>query len=69
MAFTSDDLASLDAVIASGESSWRYGDRGATYQGTSELLKIRQIMLDDIAASTKVRRPRITRVSQSGSGY
>lgn len=69
MSFTMDDVASLNAVIASGELTWRYRDRTVTYQSTSEMLKARQLMLDEINAAAGTGRKRITRISQSGSGY
>ena len=70
MPFTSDDLASIDTVIASGELTVRYADRSISYQNVKDLLEARQMILDDINAQTPTtRRSRITRVSQSGRGY
>jgi hypothetical protein len=69
MAFTMDDVASLDAVIASGELTWRYKDRQVTYQSTDAMIKARQMMLDEINAAAGTQRRRMYRLSQSGTGY
>jgi len=69
MPFTLDDVASLDAVIASGELTWRYRDRTVTYQSTEAMLKVRQLMLEEINAASGTTRRKIMRVSQGGTGY
>jgi RNA polymerase-interacting CarD/CdnL/TRCF family regulator len=69
MAFTQSDLDAINEVIASGELTVRYADRTITYQSTEALLKARQVIIDEIAATTGTRRKRITRLYQGGSGY
>lgn len=58
MAFTTTDLAAVDAAIASGELTIRATDgRTVTYRSMDELLKARAVMQADMAASggTQVR--------------
>lgn len=69
MAFTTDDLNAINEVIAGGELTVRYKDRTVTYQSTDALMRARQLILDDIAMAAGTSRKRITRISQSGSGY
>jgi hypothetical protein len=69
MAFTTDDLAAINAVIASGELTVRYADRTITYQDSNALIRARQLIIDDLAVQTGTTRKRITRISQGGNGY
>ncbi len=56
MAFTTTDLAAIDAAIASGELSIRAADgRTVTYRSTDELLKARDVIKADLAAAAKPR--------------
>jgi hypothetical protein len=69
MAFTTDDLAAINAVIASGELTVRYADRTITYQSTEALLKARDVIISEISATSGTARKRITRLYQGGNGY
>ena len=51
MAWTSDDLAKLDKVLASGTQAVEFQSRKITYHGVADLLKLRTEMLNDIAAT------------------
>jgi hypothetical protein len=42
--WTADDLAALDAAIASGAKKVKYSDREIEYQSLSDMLKVRGIM-------------------------
>lgn len=53
MAFTTQDLAAIDAAIASGELSIRSADgKTVTYRSMDELLKARAVMQADLAAAS-----------------
>lgn len=57
MAFTTTDLAAVDAAIASGELTIRAADgKTVTYRSMDELLKARSVMQAELAAATP--RPR-----------
>ncbi len=57
MAFTTTDLAAVDAAIASGELTIRAADgKTVTYRSMDELLKARAVMQAELAAATP--RPR-----------
>ncbi len=51
MAFTSADLAAIDAAIASGELTVTHDGRTVTYRSMSDLLKARQTILADLAGT------------------
>lgn len=51
MAFTTDDLAALDAAIASGELTVSHNGRTVTYRSISDLLKARATVAAEIAAA------------------
>lgn len=52
MAFTPQDIAAIDAAIASGELTVRTADgRLVTLRSVTELLQARQVMLGEVAAS------------------
>lgn len=51
MAFTSADLAAIDAAIASGELTVTHDGRTVTYRSMSDLLKARQTILTDLAGT------------------
>ena len=58
MAFTSSDLAAVDAAIASGQLTIRSADgKMVTYRSMGELKEARALILVDIAA----QRPASTR--------
>ncbi len=52
MPFTSADLASIDAAIASGELSVEVAGKRLTYRQMHELQKARQMIASDIAAQS-----------------
>lgn len=62
MAWTSDDLAQLDAVLKSGAQQVEFQSRRVTYHGVSDLLKLRTEMLNDIAANSGTKLTRQIRV-------
>lgn len=56
MAFTTTDLAAIDAAIASGELSIRAADgRTVTYRSTDELIKARDVIKADLAAAAAAK--------------
>ena len=68
MAFTRDDLARLDAAIASGRLSMRHGDRTHQYQSLDAMMRARKEMLSEIERAEGKRKRRTFRVYQSGTG-
>lgn len=48
MAFTLDDLAKIEAAIASGELSIEYNDKRVTYRSTYELLRARSLIRGEL---------------------
>ena len=61
MAFTAQDLAAVDAAIASGELTIRAADgKTVTYRSMSELREARSLILDDLRAASPAAatRPR-----------
>lgn len=58
MAFTIDDLTALDRAIASGELTVRTADRLVEYRSTDDLLKARDRIAAELAASTTRLYPR-----------
>jgi hypothetical protein len=68
MAFTRDDLAKLDAAIASGKLSVRHGDRAHQYQNLDAMIRARKEMLAEIESAEGKRKRRTFRVYQSGTG-
>lgn len=70
MAFTQEDLATLNEAISTGAQTVRYGDRTVTYHSMKEMLLLRNTMKAEIEAATGVTKPRrrTFRVYQSGSG-
>lgn len=58
MAFTSQDLAAIDAAISSGELSIRSADgKLVTYRSVDELLKARALVAQSLAAQANPCRP------------
>lgn len=57
MAFTPQDIAAIDAAIASGELTVRTADgRLVTLRSVAELLQARQVMAAEVAGSTTLAR-------------
>jgi len=52
MAFTKDDLDSIDRAIASGELSVTHNGRSVTYRSMTELLKARDRIANQISATS-----------------
>lgn len=57
MAFTPQDLAALDAAIASGELTISANGRTVTYRSTADLLKAREAIAASLAAQANPARP------------
>ena len=51
MAFTSSDLASIDAALASGELAVEVSGKRITYRSIAELKAARQLISAEIAAA------------------
>jgi hypothetical protein len=51
MAFTSSDLAAVDAAIASGELTVSHNGRTVSYRSMGDLLKAKETIQAEIAAS------------------
>ncbi len=51
MAFTTTDLAAIDAAIASGELTVSHNGRTVTYRSMADLMRARQTILAEIAAA------------------
>lgn len=63
MAFTTTDLATVEAALATGALRVRYADgREVTYQNAADLLRVRATILGEIAAASATRPPRSTLV-------
>lgn len=63
MAFTTTDLATVEAAIATGALRVRYADgREVTYQDAAALLRVRAVILGEINAAASLRPPRSTLV-------
>lgn len=66
MAFSADDLATIEAAITSGATLVRFGDgREVRYNTTGELIAAREAILQSIAAGSAVQPSRMTRVIYS----
>jgi hypothetical protein len=50
MAWTQTQLDAVEAAIASGELTVRFGDRTVTYRSMDELLQARAVIKDSLAA-------------------
>ena len=57
MAFTTQDLAAIDAAIASGELTVRANGREVTYRSMADLLKARSAIAASLAAQASPNRP------------
>ena len=74
MAFTKDDIYSINEAIASGELSVDFGDRKVTYRSIDDLRKAKEhimqnlsdVVLDELGMNRKrTKRPRAFRVNVS----
>ena len=69
MAYTAEQLASLEEAITSGVLTVRYADRTVTYQSLDAMRKLRREMRGELVGATGApRRRRTMRVYQSGTG-
>ena len=63
MAFTSADLATIDAAIATGALRVKFADgREVAYQTGADLLRARALIASEISASASTPPARMTRV-------
>lgn len=63
MAFTSTDLATIEAAIAEGALRVKFADgREVTYQTAGDLLRVRAAIMADINAASATPPQRMTRV-------
>lgn len=62
MAWTADDLAALDKVLASGVASAEFQSRKMTYHSVTDLLQLRTEMLNDISSTSGTKIIRQLRV-------
>lgn len=51
MAWTQQQLDAIEAAIASGELTVRFGDRTVTYRSMDELLQARAVIRESISAA------------------
>lgn len=56
MAFTTDQLAAVDAAIASGELRVSFNGRDVTYRSMNDLVKARQLIAAELAATADNNR-------------
>jgi len=72
MAFTKDDIDSIDQAIASGELTVDFGDRKVTYRSITDLKKAKAHILENLADvelssmginRSRARKPRAFRLS------
>lgn len=60
MSWSQTDLDALNTAIATGTLSVRYSDRQVTYRSLSEMLTIRNLMMDELqlagAMSGEIRK-------------
>ncbi len=60
MAWTQAQLDAVEAAIASGELTVRFGDRTVTYRSMDELLQARGVIKDSLAAESGVATDRFS---------
>lgn len=58
MAFTQQQLDALETAIASGTLEVRVGDKSVRYQSMAELIKARDLIRDQLTASSDSPRSR-----------
>jgi hypothetical protein len=69
MAFTSADLAAIDAAIASGELSVQFADRRVQYRSIQELKDARSLITGQLSSTSETRPSRQFRVNVSKGVY
>jgi thiamine monophosphate synthase len=65
MAWTESDLDALEAAIKQGVREVQYRDRRVTYHSLDEMLKLRQLMRDEVTGGTELGNVRTTLASFS----
>jgi len=60
MAFTQAQLDALEAAIASGTLEVRYGDKTVRYQSTSDMIKARDLIRDQLNSTSATQKSRAT---------
>lgn len=68
MAWTSDDLAKVDAALATGAMSVKIGDMVVSYRNQSELFALRDKIARSLSPSTQTRRMTTQAVYDRGLG-
>lgn len=70
MAFTTDDLARIDRVIAAGELTVRFADgKSVTYRSMDELMRAKSQIAGELAAAANAgAAPRRTILTTYGRG-
>lgn len=68
MAWTLTDVEKLEAAIASGELSVRFGDTMVQYQSLDAMRAARREMLQEIRSASGTGRRKTFRVTQTGTG-
>jgi thiamine monophosphate synthase len=63
MPWISSDLEALEAAIKSGVREVQYRDRRVTYHSLDEMLKLRQLMREEVAGGTELGNVRTTLAS------
>jgi hypothetical protein len=60
MAFTQAQLDALETAIASGTLEVRYGDKTVRYQSTSDMIKARDLIRDQLNSTSATQKSRAT---------
>jgi len=65
MAFTQENLTAIDKAIAEGTLEVQYGDKRVKYRSLDEMLKIRDIIRNDLG----ITAPRVRKYGQFNAGF
>jgi hypothetical protein len=60
VAWTQQQLEAIEAAIASGELTVRFGDRTVTYRSMDELLQARAVIKESISATAGTSKDRFS---------
>lgn len=69
MAYTQQDLQTLERAIAAGVQQVRYGDRVVTYQSLDAMRAARIDIANELGITLRPPRRRVFRTFVSGNGY
>jgi len=69
MAYTQQDLQTLERAIASGVQQVRYSDRLVTYQSIDAMRAARQEIANELGITLSAPKRRVFRTYQRGNGY